>query len=1156
MKKTNFFKLFLVGAVALTVGLSGCTNYVSEKDFKAACAEIDALQNDVDELERQLNALGTAVKDVTGNECELTVTYTNGQSAKINIPCEGGTGGGSSFITIKDGKWWIDGKNTGFDANELTPRINSEEDGNHFWEFPVLNDKNEVVWEPGEDVIAAAYAVNNNGVWTLWLPTEDHTELQAITIGEGGGGLNKIDILGWVEDYEVTDDLSAAKLEAAAEDDDPLKGELYSAAEKTFVVYYNVIEAFSGDTNGASKPAVTTEAPDHDYADGGAIYASAAAGYAPAVTSFGIATKTALTTLDAQNKGLIVQANGSDLSGYDFVLEDSKKRQLPIAFKKPVLVSGLLTRAAKDSDLWFIEGTDRGVGSFDNDAAFANKFTPDALYTLVTPAGFRSEYTPFTFIPTLVSSLEGQVIEVDGEEFQAAANNIDASWYVNVGVENELTFDDVYFFDDGLDAQEDQARHDLEIDVAGDYEGETLPYTVSTPATNGVDPKVYTNSVIDWYIEVGSNPNDQYITTEFKVYFDGDQNNKTGGKTFTVGQLPDELTQASFSLNVYKLGIDGVVYYERIRIHPVREDIVTEIDLGDYIVEDGFPGTTGNNATDYLGSVLNIPLDKMFDTLEEYVDAQGAKMSQRWRDEEYGAWSYTITNLTIEGVNGSDQGKGQLGRFMFPDYIERGVANGSTGTTSVGNAATQADMTGEDITEMGQAAWMLGDNATAIFAVNEDGDYIDPTGLGLGEYPLWDAREFDIYPNYAYNNGTTDVASFVIGKKHTVTVEFFDKDNQKLNTIVVTFKPILPELKELFVKEPEYWNEAQTRLYAYYKTPDNWYNGKFYGVVTPTMTVDATFGVAPEAQNMTFYNVYNPGGTTALQHTYNTPLDGGYTKIGLRNETDKRWVTNTSIGLEDPAFKIGGVTALGAGNLLNFLNSSYFGAGKVNGVSGANSVIYLYNQTNPYAANAAASNFVGLPKPEPNAYGKVLPMIWNLGPYIGYYTMEGTEKFEMQVLSALAEGEVKEIEDSVVGDAAPANGQFLSLNDDHIKLENYNDQPFSVFKVWNTTRMTGVYAYTYIYHVEFSRPEGVSVYDIMTPDPTNAGDWIQANEGARAIEPTGTATETTQESYVALRPNNLTGQADTKIHVKIYDRFGRTVEGDVDITLKVATVTP
>jgi hypothetical protein len=1173
MKKTNFFKLFLVGAIALTVGFAGCQDSVSQKEFEEACARITSVEKSIDEIKNLLNTLGV-VKDIKSDPADpykLNVTYTNGNSAVINIPKTPGDGGTTDFLTIKDGKWYINGKDTGEMANNLSPRINTDDkDGQYFWEFPVV-ENDDIKWVKGPKAIAAAYAVNNNGQWTLWLPTKDDmTKLTPIAINSGSGGpLSKIDILGWVEDYEKTDDLSVALQEkvttgAASE---TLKGELYDTAEDTFVVYYNVIEKFTGDSNGASQSAVTPNTGDDAFETPKYTLAQVYKAIDEprdehAVPYYGIEEGTVLSTLDSQDKGLIVQVHpsGANIANTDFVLENSKSELLPISFKKPVLVSGLLTRVAEDSDIWFIEGENKFKGSFEDDEDFAEEFTPQALYTLVTPEGFRSEYTPFTFTPTLVSSLENQVVEVDGGEFVAATANIDASWYVKVGVENEIGFEPNFFFEkNDYTLYPDIDRHVDEIEGAD-------PYTVTPIASviaNGVTTKRYSNAIIDWYIEVGSNPADQYITTEFDLFFDGDRTNKTGGKTFTVGQLPDDLTLASFSLDVYKLGIDGIVYYERVRIHPTREEILTEIVLKDYIVEDGFPSwpvaNPEDNETDYLGSVLQIPLDEMFKTLRGYVDSQTATMEQRWQDEEYGAWTYTVTNLEIEGINGSAEGKGELGRFMFPNYIEKGLVEAETNTTSVGDGATPADMETKDgIEELGQAEWMFGEVATAIFAVDEDDAYIDPTDYpgGKGVYPLWDARSFDIYPNYAYQNAAgADVPSFVIGKKHTVTIKFYDKNDQELNTLKVTFTPKLPAMKDLFVKEKIYWNADLTELNAFYRAPNTWEARGFYSKGGAEYATSVPFTLSNSQVNATYYNVYS---TRELnpKHAATTPYDGGYSKFGQpTSEDDKQWLEVSSLAYQDPKQD---VRAEGGATKVEIEDVTEIGPADGNfrvvpAIPTKSSIIALYNQ---YPATATKHdgyyNYEGkYTEPVSENSGELLMTI-HPGLYIGFYDyvalskVKGNEAiaaqlkeldFTMKIMSALEKGEIKgsdagEIDAGTVGDVVTLTAEDFIAN-------NYNNSvTYSLFK-----NAANKYDYTYILRVEFFIPEEAgTAYNFWNTVDNDVIDGIVAQE-----QP---ANDVTKVNHIAIRVNNLSQDFSAPIGVRIVDRFGKTKEVD-DIMLNI-----
>ncbi|MDR2912414.1 MAG: hypothetical protein LBV38_03835 [Alistipes sp.] len=1234
MKKTNFFKLLLVGTMAFALGFSSCAKGPSDKEFQDLCEQVNAMETRLTTLEGVLTGGTSMVVDVTSkNDGTIDVTYAN-PTKTVNVKVAGAGTGELGEITIgADGNWYSKGADTGFKVIPENPRINAE---THMWEFPVVKD-GKIEWIAGEKAVAAAYAVNNGGAWTLWLPTSDHTGLQEIKLPSASVGLGKIDILGWVEGYDPKGTLSNNTLTpndtglGTIVGSDRTNTYIRNLASETFVVYYNWIERFGVDANiasynGTTPPAAGPNGIEKPYAYDLAGYTSAAEIYTPATAvttlpagpgplkptsyewhvnatpaeNFGaidVKRYQVLNTLGAQNKGLIIQAHPSrDMSGVKFVLEDSKGNALPIAFEAPVLVSGLLTRgAATNSALYFLEGanvTDL-YETAEGRVNYAKKYTPNALYSLVMPDGVRSEYTPFTFTPTYVKSLENQVAKVGGGEWITQTGNIDASYYVQVGTENFVEFEAVQFFNGeyttwptltALTALADTDR--LGGGVAGTDEfinAATHPYDVAAPEANGFSTtkKVFTNSVVDYYMRIGSNPDDTFIATEFGIKFN---DNHT---SFTITRQPDDLTLASFNMDVYKLGVDGIIYIERVRIHPVRTQLSTTIPLGDYIVEDGFPGLSGDpNEADYLGSKLEVPLDLMFTDLAKIVDTQEANMAMRWQDDEYGAYTYTITNVTIEGES-NNAGKGNLNRFMFPNYVEKGVATATTtGTSAITAAGSTPAATaavavvndfGTDVTA--QFATIAGATATGIVALDKDKKAIITTNWPVSDiqaHHLWDARSFNIYPNYAYDSNAAtaggNAPSFVIDKLHTITIKFYDKDGSELNEIKVTVTPRLPKLADLFKKEPEYWKGNV--LQAYYKTPDNWLSAPYYGVTSTAAGADAVLGtiddvltvntfissIAAPTSTSTFYNVYNPGGTTALQHTAVSPLDGGYTKVGLRAAEEHRWVDYTNIALKNGNQQIDGVNA---SSLVAF-DVNYANGTAPDGINGggtgaettAKTVIEVLNQTN---AAAGVYSFANLPKVDPNPYKDILNMAWEVGPYIGYYTYSNAEiageDFDMSIMSALAEGRV-EGTSAIVDDAAPGNGEYLALKDEHVKLINYNSQPFSVFKVRRGPDNANSYiafAYTYIHNVVFSRPNGVSVYDIMLPDPSPATTWHQANADGRAMDPgayVGTTT-TYEESYVALRPNNIATTANTKIHVKVYDRFGRTVEGDVAITLNV-----
>ncbi len=197
MKKTNFFKLLMVGAVTLSLGLASC-NYVNEKDFAEVCDRVSAVELSIADLTTKLNAIekGNYVTDVTkvdGNT--IRVTYKTGSPIDIELDGGDGPGPGVGFVKLgDDGNWYIDGKDTGIPAVGPAPKV---EDGK--WVFPSLNEDNELVWDiEGDSVLLSAYATQINGVWTLYIPNAAGSKFEAIKLPSMSSGLGKIDILGWM----------------------------------------------------------------------------------------------------------------------------------------------------------------------------------------------------------------------------------------------------------------------------------------------------------------------------------------------------------------------------------------------------------------------------------------------------------------------------------------------------------------------------------------------------------------------------------------------------------------------------------------------------------------------------------------------------------------------------------------------------------------------------------------------------------------------------------------------------------------------------------------------------------------------------------------------------------------------------------------------
>jgi hypothetical protein len=1245
------------------------------EDFDAVCERVDALETKYDELNAKITAMKYVVS-VTKNETGFLVTPSEGAPLQIDFPITEGPGPGAGPVGglfIKGGNWWTEADDketdTGIPVVGPSPKI---EDGKWLW--PTLNADNEIVWEAGEKVLCSAYAVNNNGVWTLWLPTADGTDLQEIKLPAAGDNAGKIDIIGWVEGYSPKNNLSTNNPgQISTEDAKSLTGnpaggtagntQLWNGAEQNFVVYYNYISTFQEEFNGASwafdrtgdrnaeygidYPAVTekNDAPfslsgtrkDYLWWDSAKITAGGTAGIwnfkdkassyewhknanpAQDYGAYDIKAKDVVNIMDSQDKGLVINVHptSASLENAKFTIEDMKGNVLPIAFKEAKLISGLLTRGtAIDGAYYFLEGSNFPGGSYANREAYSGKFTPNALYSLVTTSGLRSEYTEFTFVPTLIKSIEGQVATVNEEEIQPLRQGVgtsgtEPSFYVKKDVWNEITFDEAKIYMDEVSGTGAHLiTHEMEINE--DYPTSWPAYWPSHfdpryPTTNGIKQttgadvgwEAVTNAVVDHYMLVGTNQADEFITTEWGIEFNENHTQ------FRITKLPDVLTTATFTMDVWKLGIDGKIYFETIVIHPTREEIETEIPLPDYLVQDWFPAF--NNAadaksSDYISGPLTVDLAPMFDHLATFVDPQSATMKMRWMDRQYGAKTYTITNVSIEGEN-NNTGRGNLNRFMFPNYtsvdnLTTNDVGGTTGTKGVSQQNADGKKPENLAATYAATGTVAGSESTLVEANQDSAGSMAVIGINEKGEPttdLFDVRKFVIYPNYAYdNNGTAaggNAASFKIGKVHTFTMEFFAANGMHMNSIKFSFTPKVPVLSELFVKEKDsYWNADYTELSAYYAVPDAWAPTKFYGTGSaPDWSVASNTGgsypygadatVANLADNSTYYNVYNPGGITGMLHRSATPLDGGFNKVGARTPVDKQWIAYTELALQDAATQkftgANGTEYLAStyvkttiGGNVNGINNGWDGTGTnpaANAFS-ASTIVQILNQTNTNTAGPVTP-VDGLEKGEPNAYGKVLKMEWKMGDYLNFYGYssdeKATQKFDMKVLSALDELRLVTIGDGMVEAAGPT-GSIAKLTKDQVTMHNYNNNRFDIFKEWVGTPVAGSstlgsaqYKYRYIQNVYFSRPAGVSVYNIKVESTTRPGEYVTNNNRAEAVPASLTGVGSTADPFVItdgflpIETANAVSGSKTSIHVTVYDRFGRMVEGDVPFTITI-----
>ena len=225
---------------------------------------------------------------------------------------------------------------------------------------------------------------------------------------------------------------------------------------------------------------------------------------------------------------------GADAADMSFSLKNSKNAVLPVSLSAATEYKGLLSRGANGMYAIALDNTDAVYTGADK---YTGQFT-NGLYALVEKSGFISNYN-LEVTTSEAEVVEGKVAKVDGKEI--VVDNDKRYYEVNINKDNVITFDDV------------NAKF-----------------------------------VYDYYVEA--------VDPTIAKFF-GFSADKSNG-TFKVTKLSDEVTYATFDINVYKLHIDGKIYKETITIKPIR--------------------TLGNEVVYDLGNVqikksmkLNLSLDKM-----------------------------------------------------------------------------------------------------------------------------------------------------------------------------------------------------------------------------------------------------------------------------------------------------------------------------------------------------------------------------------------------------------------------------------------------------------------------------------------------------------------------------------------------------------------
>ncbi|ADY36752.1 hypothetical protein Bacsa_2199 [Phocaeicola salanitronis DSM 18170] len=261
---------------------------------------------------------------------------------------------------------------------------------------------------------------------------------------------------------------------------------------------------------------------------------------------------------------------------------------------------------------------------------------------------------------------------------------------------------------------------------------------------------------------------DYYVEPVDKAVADlfGVQIDKKAG-TFTVTKLSDQITRTTFELYVYALHIDGKIYRDKITIKPSNKIVASAtLAAGEQVIKQSVQsdGKTIDKANHMR---FDISLDAMFNAMS---DADKAK----WTSATLGANEpFDITKVVI----GGSEETGKEETAAPSDYYD-------------------------------------------IELLDADGKVIS------NDDEYYKAKTMRVYAKYRSQISTT-TPLLEVGKEYELTINFkhenTEGDTEILNTVKMTYTPVLPALSDYMQKHPSFWNDDQTVLMGV----DNSINEKF-----------------------------------------------------------------------------------------------------------------------------------------------------------------------------------------------------------------------------------------------------------------------------------------------------------------------------------------
>ena len=503
--------------------------------------------------------------------------------------------------------------------------------------------------------------------------------------------------------------------------------------------------------------------------------------------------------------------------------------------------------------------------------------------------------------------------------------------------------------------------------------------------------------------------------------------------TITFGQASDPVSKAAMEFKVYALHIDGTIYVSTIWVKP------SSILATDVVLKAGKQVIAPVLVLDNQNKVTIAHRGSMM------FNVSLADMFASMSDTEKNRWTST----------------------------EMGANAGATTVLVKDSKGTEYEVDADDIEIV----------------------YVDADGKEIANGANNKAVSLNIYLPYTDKDGDALTPDL----EYTMNVNFLHNETpvSVLNSVKVTFTPVLPDLSNFLAKKTGYWDG--NTLMAYFDDPTT-------AQVSPNVTLDSKFDITK-----------------------------GFGTFGAA--TSYEYFATIELNL-DKTQKIGNDYVVG-NNLAEFVNNSSNLPYTIK-LNGGNNNKKAYNQ----ALNVLVGiDYLGVYDYTENAT----------------YKQQLTDaNFQIKVQSALIAGTIKALEGTSIQMTPAAAGDVWKLTADHVSgytysYSNGNQTPYNIFQEWLLTaggdekEYGAKWKYTYIKAVTFSSAD-TDIYVVAD----ELGNPVDENIGT-AIDPTGKQDGTPLvESYVPLKPVNTTEKVETTLKITVEDMYGYKKTFNVPLTINPA----